>query len=188
MPSRRVLAAAVLLVAALLAAGCVGPLDPGGEATPTDATSTPTATETTPSPPPAAHRGYDQTTVRIHDADAGEELGRVEAAIADNRSLRYTGLSETESMPADRGMLFVFDRERELTFVMREMDFGLDIVYVAANGTITSIHHAEAPGPDEDGESQGYPGRGQYVLEVNFGWTAERGVEVGDRVEFELPD
>lgn len=183
----RALAAAALLATALLAGGCVGPLAPSGEEdTPTDAASTPT--ESTPSPPPDAHRGYDQTTVTVLGADSGEELGRVEAAVADNRSLRYTGLSETEELPEVRGMLFVFDRERDLTFVMRNMSFGIDIVYVAANGTITSIHHAEEPGPGEDGESQGYDGRGQYVLEVNFGWTAERGVQVGDRVEFELPD
>jgi uncharacterized membrane protein (UPF0127 family) len=183
----RTLAAAALLGTALLAGGCVGlPAPEGEEGTPADGAATPT--ESTPSPPPAAHRGLDQTTVTVLESDSGEELGSVETAVADNRSLRYTGLGETGSLPADRGMLFVFDRERDLTFVMRNMSFGIDIVYVAANGTITAIHHAEEPGPGEDGESQGYPGRGQYVLEVNFEWTTERGVEVGDRVEFELPE
>jgi len=83
-------------------------------------------------------------------------------------------------------MLFVHDSSGEYTYVMRDMSFGLDIVFVAPNGTITTIHGAPEPGPDEDGTAQEYPGRGQYVLEVNRGWAAERGIEAGDEVRFEL--
>ena len=194
MTALRALAAATAVVAALLVGGCVGPLDADGgsatptEATPTQATATPTPTpEPTPSPPPAAHEGYDQTTVTVRDGGTGEELGRVHVAIADNGSLRYTGLSETDELPEDRGMLFTYDSEDTRTYVMRNMSFGIDIVFVAANGTITTIHEAPAPGPDEDGSEQRYPGTGRYVLEVNIGWTAERGIEVGDRLEFDLP-
>ena len=192
MTSVRSLAATVALVAALLATGCVTPFDAGGSSTPTaERTTTQTDTPTpspSPSPLPAAHEGYDQTTVTVLDAETGAALGRVEAAIAHNSSLRYTGLSDTDDLPPDHGMLFVHEEERDLTYVMREMDFGIDIVFVAPNGTITSIHHAPAPGPDEDGNAQGYSGTGRYVLEVNYEWTAERGIEAGDRIEFELPE
>jgi Uncharacterized conserved protein len=88
-------------------------------------------------------------------------------------------------MPEAGGMLFVFGSVSELTFVMRDMDFGLDIVYADADGTITDIHHAPAPGPDEDGNNQRYPGTGKYVLEVNFEWTRRAGVSVGDVLDFE---
>jgi uncharacterized membrane protein (UPF0127 family) len=67
------------------------------------------------------------------------------------------------------------------------MDFGLDIVYADADGTITTISHAPAPGPNEDGSEQEYPGNGQYVLEVNYEWTTRHGVEEGDVLAFELP-
>jgi uncharacterized membrane protein (UPF0127 family) len=132
------------------------------------------------------HEEYEQTVVTVQSADC-ETLGSVTAAIADTGDLRYTGLSDTESLPDDRGMLFVFDEEQDLAFVMREMDFPIDIVYADGDGVITSIHHAEAPGSDEDGENLRYPGRGQYVLEVNRDWTTERGVEAGDRLFFGLP-
>lgn len=132
------------------------------------------------------HAGYETTEVTIESAD-GEQLGSVTAAIADSRDLRYTGLSDTESLPADRGMLFVYEERRDLTYVMREMDFPIDIVYADPDGTITGIHHARAPGPDEDGNDLRYPGSGQYVLEVTHEWTTARGVEVGDRLVFELP-
>lgn len=116
----------------------------------------------------------------------GDRLGSVTAAVADTPALRYRGLSDTESLPEDRGMLFVFGDVAERTFVMRGMDFGIDIVYADGAGVISRIHHAPAPGPDEDGSDQRYPGRGQYVLEVNYGWTTDRGVEPGDVLAFDL--
>ncbi|WP_178915148.1 DUF192 domain-containing protein [Natronomonas gomsonensis] len=130
--------------------------------------------------------GYEHTDVTVVDADSDEELGRVDAAVADTFSKRYVGLSDTESLADDQGMLFVHDGVAERTYVMREMEFGLDIVFVDSDGTITEIHEAPAPGPDENGNEQQYIGTGQYVLEVNRGWTDDRGVEVGDRLVFEV--
>lgn len=130
--------------------------------------------------------GYDHTTVGFVDAESGEELGRVEAAVADTFLKRYVGLSDTDRLPPDRGMLFVHDAPGEYTYVMRDMSFGLDIVFVAENRTITAIRHAPAPGADEDGSSQRYTERGRYVLEVNRGWTTDHGVEVGDELRFDL--
>jgi uncharacterized membrane protein (UPF0127 family) len=130
------------------------------------------------------HPGYDQTAVTVCSDE--EELGSVTAAIADTRYLRYTGLSDTVCLPEDRGMLFVYDAASDHTYVMRGMDFPIDIVYADADGTITSIHHAPEPGPDENGNNQEYDGFGQYVLEVNYNWTTDRGIEAGDRLVFEL--
>lgn len=139
-----------------------------------------------PAEPVDAGGDYEHTTVTVVDAETGTELGSVSAAIADTFSKRYLGLSDTEDLPDDRGMLFVHDSPGEYTYVMREMSFGIDIVYIDAEGTITTIHEAPEPGPGEDGSAQEYPGTGQYVLEVNKGWMADRGVEVGDEVRFEL--
>ena len=138
---------------------------------------------------PADPGDYRHTTVTVVDGDSGEERGRLEAAVADTAAKRYVGLSETDRLPADRGMLFVYDEpQAELTYVMRNMSFPLDIVFVHGNGTIQSIHHVRAPDAGEDGESITASGDGQYVLEVNRGWTTDRGIEAGDRLEFELPD
>ncbi|MEF8881785.1 MAG: DUF192 domain-containing protein [Halapricum sp.] len=142
--------------------------------------ATTTVTETA-----AVHPGYETATVQAVRA-SGEPLGSVTAAIADTSGTRYRGLSDTEQLPPDRGMLFVYESVADRVFVMREMDFGIDIVYADAEGTITSIHHAPAPGPDEDGDDQRYPGRGQYVLEVNYGWTTDHGVREGDDLVFSL--
>jgi len=132
------------------------------------------------------HEGYEETAVHVTTPD-GEELGSVTAAIADTGETRRTGLSETECLPEDRGMLFVYDEVRDRTFWMIHMDFGIDIVYVDDEGPITSIHHADAPADGESGteDHHQYPGEGRYVLEVNDGWTTERGIDVGDVVMFD---
>ena len=124
----------------------------------------------------------DDATVTVTDGN-GDELAVVEAEVADTSDERYTGLSEHESLENGSGMLFVHDGEAERTYVMREMDFGIDIVFVAENRTITRIHEAPEPGPDEDGENQRYSGRAKWVLEVPKGYTAAKGIEAGDRIE-----
>ncbi len=158
-------------------AGCAGDAADQPATTTGTARATPTATP--------VHADYETTVVRV-ETESGERLGSVTAAIADTSSLRFTGLSETESLPPDRGMLFVYSTVADRTFVMRGMDFGIDIVFADADGRITTVHHAPAPGPDEDGSEQRYPGRGQYVLEVNRGWTTERGIGSGDVLRVEL--
>ncbi|ELY85195.1 DUF192 domain-containing protein [Natrinema altunense] len=196
-PRRRVLGAA----GAVAVAGCLDTDDSGetadsrdtGDERAGDEEDSDGAETTEPSPNESndaaetIHEGYETTTVRAVGAD-GDELGRVTAAIADTDDLRYLGLSDTDELPPDRGMLFVFGAVAERSFVMREMDFGIDIVYADADGTITGIHHAPAPGPDENGNDQHYPGRGQYVLEVAYEWTSDHGVSEGDVLEFALEE
>jgi hypothetical protein len=110
----------------------------------------------------------------------------VTVRVADTRSKRYTGLSDTDSLGANEGMLFVHDEEGEYAYVMREMAFPLDIVFVDSEGTITAIHHAQLP-PEgtSGGDLTRYRGRGQYVLEVPYNYTVERGIEVGDRLRID---
>ena len=126
---------------------------------------------------------YDRTTVTVVDAD-GAELGTAEVRVADTFDKRYTGLSDTESLGPNEGMLFVHDGEGERAYVMRDMDFPIDIVFVAADGTITRIHHAELPPEGTSGSDlKRYRGTGKYVLEVPYGWTNRTDVSVGDTVE-----
>ena len=126
--------------------------------------------------------GYDTATVEAVDGETGESLATVEARVADGLAKRYVGLSATDDLAADEGMLFVHDEAGEHAYVMRGMSFGLDIVFVAPNGTVTEIHEA-AP---ESRPDTRYRGTGQFVLEVPRGWSDRNGVEPGDRLVFEL--
>lgn len=128
---------------------------------------------------------YDAAEVTVETPD-GTVLGTVDARVADTDDERYTGLSDTEALPRDAGMLFVFHTEGRHAFVMREMAFPLDIVFVAANGTITEIHEAPVPPANASGSAlTRYAGTGKWVLEVNRNWTDRHGVSEGDRVDIE---
>ncbi|WP_338727197.1 DUF192 domain-containing protein [Haladaptatus sp. DJG-WS-42] len=133
-------------------------------------------------PAPPADDEYNWTEVTITD-ERGQQLGVVTARIADTPDKRYTGLSNTTSLDENEGMLFTYDSEGEHTYVMRNMDFPLDIIFVGANGTITEIYHAPVPPEGTTGNDlTRYSGTGQYVLEVNRGWTTDHDVSVGDTV------
>ena len=129
--------------------------------------------------------GEDRAEVRIVGPD-GETRTLVDAEVADTHVDRYVGLSEHDSLEAGEGMLFVHADESERTYVMRDMDFDIDIVFVGADGEITGIEHARAPGPGEDGASLRHTGRAKWVLEVPHGYANETGTTVGDRIEIEF--
>lgn len=158
----RAVALAAVVLAALLAVGLGGP-----------------AVDT-----PGARADIEpEATVAFVDED-GAELGRVEVAVADTPDERYRGLSDTDPLPLDTGMLFVFDREAERTFVMRRMHYPIDMVFVGADGRVTTIHHAETEPNDDPGDDlTPYPGRAKWVVEVPYEWTTEHGVEPGDRIQ-----
>ena len=131
---------------------------------------------------------YDRTTVTAVDGETDEELATVRVRIADTQQKRYVGLSETDALDDDEGMLFVHDTQDEYAYVMRDMAFPLDIVFIDADGTVTRIHHAERPPAGTSGsELTRYRGTGKYVLEVPLGYTDEHGIEPGDRLRISEP-
>ncbi|MCG1002077.1 MULTISPECIES: DUF192 domain-containing protein [Halobacterium] len=134
------------------------------------------------STPAATTDAGNGTQVFVESAD-GDSLGNVTVEVSDTWQERRTGLSEHESLGANEGMLFVYGEESHHTYVMRSMAFPIDIVYIGANGRITSIHHAEVEADNDD--LTGYSGVGKWVLEVPYDWTTEHGVEVGDRIRIE---
>lgn len=128
---------------------------------------------------------YETTTVTLQDQN-GTNLSTVDVRLADTDRKRYVGLSETASLGDDEGMLFVHERESSHAYVMRNMSFPLDIVFIAENGTVTRIHHAETEPNAANQDLTRYQGTGKYVLEVDRGYTNRTCVEEGDTVV--IPD
>ncbi len=120
---------------------------------------------------------YEWETITAVDGETGEQLATIEVRIADTWDKRYTGLSDTESLGENEGMLFIHDSEGEPGYVMRDMAFPIDMVFITASGEITTIHHADV---DDD---QTFRGTAQYVLEVPYEYTTDNDIAVGDRIE-----
>lgn len=122
---------------------------------------------------------YEHANVTVSDTN-GSTLATVDVRVADTDRELYVGLSKTDSLPDGEGMLFVHESTGEHAYVMRDMNFPLDIVFAGPNGTITTIHHAAVPSDSDD--LTRYRGRARYVLEVPRGYTNATGIEVGDRI------
>lgn len=132
---------------------------------------------------PVSPGEYDQRTLGVTDC-SGTEQGTLTVDVADSFSQRYVGLSRTDSLGADEGMLFAYGSEDTRDIGMRNMDFGLDVLYIGSNGTVRTVETLDAPsGPVEYYLTyDSTAGTGQYILEVPAGWSTEHGVSRGDCV------
>ncbi|HPS59065.1 MAG TPA: DUF192 domain-containing protein [Spirochaetota bacterium] len=101
--------------------------------------------------------------------------------IADTQPEKEKGLMFRSSLPYDRGMLFVFDSERSLSFWMKNTYIPLDIAYISSKGIINEIYRME---PLD--YSIVYPSKkpAKYALEVNAGWFKKNGIEPGMKLDF----
>jgi len=125
----------------------------------------------------------DRRELRVTDCE-GTELGHLDVGVADSFAEQYVGLSRTESLAAEEGLLFVHDEDGEQAIGMRNMDLPLDVLFVSGDGEITSIETLDAP----DSLLSYYvtyettSGQGRYVVEANAGWSEANGVAAGDCV------
>ncbi len=106
----------------------------------------------------------------------------MQVEIADTPDKRSLGLSLRDSMPRDRGMLFVFDEEDVYPFWMKNMEFNLDIAWINSSGTVVHVEKNLKPCLEIcPSYESGKPAR--YVLEVNAGVSDELGIREGTTVK-----
>ena len=104
---------------------------------------------------------------------------RVRVEVADTIEKRQRGLMFRDHLDEDRGMIFVFPEERQLSFWMRNTRIPLSIAYIGSSGRIREIldmaplDETTHPSAEEV----------MYALEVNRGWFARAGVKTGDVVK-----
>jgi uncharacterized membrane protein (UPF0127 family) len=118
--------------------------------------------------------GKKNLPVRTIDVDGHA----IEVEIAATSKHRETGLMHRESLPADAGMLFMYNDERPRSFWMKNTLIPLDIAFVGRDGTIVKIAQME-PISVERTQSL-YPAT--YALEMNVGWFAAHDVQAGDKI------
>src|SRR5688572_15107206 len=103
------------------------------------------------------------------DVRIGQQTFKLE--VARNDDDRMTGLMHRESMPADQGMLFVFDQEAVRSFWMKNTKIPLDILYLNSIGGVVSIKQLKPL--DTTSVSSEYPAK--FAIELNEGAAAKSG-------------
>jgi hypothetical protein len=113
--------------------------------------------------------------------------------VADTKEARAQGLSGREQLPANNGLLFVFDELGTHGIWMKNMRFGIDILWIAPFNTTSSSGGREAyriVDIKENARPESFPetfysqAPALYVLEVNAGFTDLYNISVGDTVQF----
>ncbi len=99
--------------------------------------------------------------------------------VVDNDADRAKGLMYRKELPADRGMLFDFKREQEVSFWMQNTYIPLDMIFIRADGRIMRIQENAEPLSTRLIPSGG-PVLG--VLEVIGGTARKLGIKPGDQV------
>jgi hypothetical protein len=84
------------------------------------------------------------------------------------------------SLAPDAGMLFDYHHEQEADFWMQNTLIPLDMVFIAADGTVKTIHVNARP-LDTTPIPSGVPVR--FVVEIAGGRSVEIGLKVGDKFE-----
>lgn len=117
---------------------------------------------------------FPQVTVEIATPDA--RLHRFKAWVADTDAHREQGLMFVESMPTDRGMLFIFPRPARISFWMKNTFIPLDMIFIRADGRIDTVATNTTPHSLDLVTPRGDV---QQVLEINGGLARKLGIEAG---------
>jgi len=111
----------------------------------------------------------------------GAGIHQIDAHVALTPQHRSIGLMMRKEMPLHEGMLFVFEQPASQCFWMKNTLLPLTAAFVADDGTIVNL--ADMKPQTTDSHCSAQPVR--YVLEMNQGWFAKRGIAAGSRLRGE---
>lgn len=82
---------------------------------------------------------------------------------------RQIGLSKTEKIEENQGMLFIFEKADYHRFWMKEMKFSIDIIYINGDRVTTVIDNAKPPASNGNLEIYEPAEKSDKVLELKAG-------------------
>ncbi len=102
----------------------------------------------------------------------------IQVQVASTGRQREIGLMWRKEMPVQEGMLFVFEQPAGQCFWMRNTLIPLTAAFIADDGTIVNL--ADMQPQNDTSHCSGQPVR--FVLEMNQGWFAKRGIRAGQKI------
>lgn len=109
---------------------------------------------------------------------------QIEAEVADSEGKRSLGLMFRQTLPANRGMLFIFPVAGIYPFWMKNCRFPIDILWLSADKTIVHVAQRVPPCLDDPCPSYDPHVAALYVIEVVSGFAAQQGLHAGTKVQF----
>jgi len=106
-------------------------------------------------------------------------IHNIQAEVAQTPDERATGLMFRKSMGPSSGMLFAFEDAATQCFWMKNTLLPLSVAFVADDGTIVNLDDMKPQTVDSHCSTR--PVR--FVLEMNQGWFAKRGIKPGFKLQ-----
>ena len=125
----------------------------------------------------AAHAQDGPQKLDAIQINAGVHL--IQAELARTPDEHGIGLMFRRSMATNEGMLFAFDAPRQQCFWMKNTLLPLSAAFVADDGSIVNIEDMKPQTLDSHCSTK--PVR--FVLEMNQGWFAKRGIKAGSKLQ-----
>ncbi|MEX2080783.1 MAG: DUF192 domain-containing protein [Dehalococcoidia bacterium] len=147
-----------------------------------DSTDSPGPPSASPGATPTAGPTPPEGLVRLELTGEDGAGATVDVELVRTPEERRVGLMFRESLPEDRGMLFLFPGDHSTGFWMLDTPLPLDIAYIAADGTVLEVNEG-VPFNTTIIQPQG-PYR--YTLEVNQGWFERHGL--GPKAVVTIPE
>lgn len=127
----------------------------------------------------AAAWAQDRPQLELPRTTISAGMHLIQAQVASTPEQRATGLMHRRDMPVNEGMLFVFEQPASQCFWMKNTLIPLTAAFIADDGRIVNL--ADMKPQTLDAHCSQAPVR--YVLEVNQGWFARRGIQAGFRLQ-----
>jgi len=112
----------------------------------------------------------------VAETASGEQSFQIE--IADTEDVRSRGLMFRRVMPDDRGMLFVFEQARQVSFWMKNTPMPLDLVFIDESGVVRAVRKGV---PFSEAKISA-PAQVRFVLELKAGTAQKAGIVEGVRL------
>jgi len=105
--------------------------------------------------------------------------------VAQTRQQQATGLMSRDSLADNRGMLFLFDPPRTVSFWMKYVQIDLDMIFLR-QGQVIAVEHSAPPCQSTPCPTYGPEGKLiDQVIELRGGRAAELGIQAGDRISIQ---
>jgi uncharacterized membrane protein (UPF0127 family) len=127
---------------------------------------------------PSAHKVIQEAGIdTVFTIQQGSKVTYLKIAGTDLEKSR--GLMGVEKLPADTGMIFMYEADQVMRFWMKGTPLDLDIAFVQADGVIAEIRMMKAEDLTEVSSQSSHI---RFCVEMPAGWYAASQVKAGDTI------
>lgn len=116
---------------------------------------------------------------RLPTITLSANIHNIKAEVAQSPQEHQIGLMNRTSMPANEGMLFIFEQPSQHCFWMKNTLIPLAIAFVDDDGSIVNLDEMKPQTLKTHCSTK--PVR--FVLEMNAGWFTKRGIQAGSKLK-----